>query len=138
MARRATRQNVGLLNLIFAEQRSPLVQLLAGAVLWSPFHVEDLVRRSDKLLGVPVTAHTPLHLQRRRLVSDGHLIDSTMASGASDSLVHMNAVVEIGIVGEIVDPNPLNRLAGAKAGTNRFQIRTISPDLLVTVHAGFG
>jgi hypothetical protein len=61
-----------------------------------------------------------------------------MAGGAAYALVHMNAVVEIRIVGEIVDPNPLNRLPGAKAGSNGFQIWAISPDLLVTVHAGFG
>ncbi len=94
--------------------------MFAGSVLRSPFHVEDIVRGSDKFLGASVTAQTPLHLQRRSLESDGHLIDTTVASGAADALVHMNAVIEIRIVGEIVDPNPLDRLAAAKAGPDRF------------------
>ena len=59
-----------------------------------------------------------------------------MASGTADALVYMNTMIEIGIVGEIVDPNPFNWLAGAKAGTNRLQVRAIGPYLLVAVHAG--
>jgi hypothetical protein len=46
-------------------------------------------------------------------------------------------MVEIRIVGEIVHPDPFDRLPGAKAGANRFQIGTIGPDLLVAVHADF-
>lgn len=84
-----------------------------------------------------MTVKTPLHLQRRSLVSDGHLIDATMASGAANALIHMDAVVEIRIVGEIVNPNPLDRLPAAKAGTDRFQIGALGPNLLVAVHAGF-
>jgi hypothetical protein len=60
-----------------------------------------------------------------------------MASRTANALIYMNAMVEIRIVGEIVDPNPLNRLAGAKAGPDRFEIRTIGPDLLMAVHADF-
>ena len=83
-------------------------------VLLSPIHGEDLVCWSDKFLGATVTAQTPLHLQRTSLVSDGHLIDPTMAGGATHALIHMNAVVEISLVREIVNPNPLDGLAAAK------------------------
>lgn len=49
----------------------------------------------------------------------------------------MNAVVEIGIVGKVVDPDPLYWFASAQARANRFEIWTVGPDLLMTIHAGF-
>ena len=95
MTRGATSQNLGLLNLVFTEQRFAFSQLVAGSVLLSPLHVKNLVRRSDEFLGVPMTAKTPFHLQRRGLIRNRHLIDATMAGRATDTFIHVNAVVEI-------------------------------------------
>ena len=61
-----------------------------------------------------------------------------MTGGAAHTFVHVNAVVEIGIVRKIVDPDPLEWIASAKTGAHWFQIRTISPDLLVAVHTRLG
>lgn len=60
-----------------------------------------------------------------------------MTGRAPNALVHVNTVIEVGIVGKIVDPDPLDRFTGAKTGANWFEIRTVSPDLLMTVHASF-
>ena len=50
----------------------------------------------------------------------------------------MNAVIEIRVVRKVVHPNPLNWFAVAEAGAHRLQIRAVSPDLFVTIHAGAG
>jgi hypothetical protein len=60
-----------------------------------------------------------------------------MAGIASDSFRDMDAVVEINKIGEVVYPGPDQRFAGSKTGTNRFQVRTINPDLRMTIHARF-
>jgi hypothetical protein len=82
-----------------------------------------------------MTLETPLHLQRRGLISDWHLVDSSVAGGTTHTFVYVNAVIEVGVVRKIVNSNPLDGFSGAKTGSNWFQIRTISPDLLVTIHA---
>ena len=82
-----------------------------------------------------MTGKTPLHLQCRRLVSNRHLIHTTVARRTADAFVYMNAVVEISVVGQVMYPNPLDRFASAKAGAHWFKIRAVSPDLLVAIHA---
>lgn len=84
-----------------------------------------------------MTLEAPLHLQSRRLISNGHLIDATMTSRAADAFIYMNAVIEIGIVRKIVNPDPFHWFAVAKAGSHRLKVRTVGPDLFVTAHADF-
>ena len=67
-----------------------------------------------------------------------HLVDRPVAGGAADALVHVNAVIEIHEVGQIVDARPLERLAGAEALPHRLQHRRVRPDLRVAVHARLG
>lgn len=64
MTRGATGQDLGLLNLVFADQRFALSQLFGGSVLLAPLHIENLVGRSYELLWGTMTAKTPFHLQR--------------------------------------------------------------------------
>jgi len=82
-----------------------------------------------------MTRKTPLHLQCRRLVSNRHLIHTTVARRTAHAFVYMNAVVEISVVGQVMYPNPLDRFAGAKTGAHWFKIRAVRPDLLVAIHA---
>ena len=135
MTCRATRQYLRWLYVILRYQRFSFVNLFFGFVLGMPFHVEDLVFLAHKLLGISVTTQTPLHLQRRRLVSDRHLIDAAVAGRTTDAFVHMNAVIEIDVIGKIVDAPPLDRFARAKAGADGLKVRAVGPDLFVTVHA---
>ena len=85
-----------------------------------------------------MTFKTPFHLQRRSLISDGHLVHASMTGGTADALVHVNAVIKICVVRQVVNSDPLNRFAGAKTGAHRFEIRALSPNLLMTIHAGVG
>ena len=59
-----------------------------------------------------------------------------MTGRTTHAFVHMNAVIEVSVVWQVVHPDPLNRFAGAEAGTNRLEIRAIRPNLLMAVHAG--
>ena len=85
-----------------------------------------------------MTLQTPLHLQRCRLISQRHQIDSPMTGRTSHAFVHVNAVIEIDEVGQVINTLPLDRLACAPALANRFEIRTVSPDLRMAVHTSLG
>ena len=64
--------------------------------------------RPHVLLGCAVAVEAPLHLQRLRL-PERHLVDAPVAGGAADALVHVDAVVEVDEVGQVVDLDPLDR-----------------------------
>ena len=87
---------------------------------------------------MPVTIQTPLHLQRRRLENDRHLVDAAMTRGAADAVVHVNRMIEIGKVRQVVNANPFERLACFQTGAYRFEIGTVGPNLFVTAHANLG
>ena len=80
----------------------------------------------------------PLHLQRRRLKHDRHLIDSTVTGRTTDAFVHVNAVIEVSVVRQVVNSDPFDWLAGTKTRADGLEIRTVGPDLLMTAHAGIG
>lgn len=61
-----------------------------------------------------------------------------MTRRATDTFFHVNAVIEIGVIRQIVYANPLDRLARAKTRAYGFEIWTVSPDLFVAVHARRG
>ena len=85
-----------------------------------------------------VTLEAPGHAQRFRLVNDGHCIDLAVAAVTTDAAVHVHGVVEIDVVGRLVDADPFHRCARCPAGTDRGQLRTLGFDLRVTRHAGLG
>jgi len=62
-----------------------------------------------------MTVETPFHLQRLLLPHERHAINLAVAGRAADALVHVNAVVEVDEVRQIVDARPLNRFAAAEA-----------------------
>jgi len=103
-----------------------------------PLHREHFLLRPDELLWVAMTLETPLHIQRRDLISQRHQIDSPVTSRATDAFVYVNAVIEINEVGKVVYARPLDRLAGAPAFANGFEIRTVRPDLRMAIHASLG
>ncbi len=61
-----------------------------------------------------------------------------MTRRTAHPFVHMNAVIEISVVRKVVHSDPFDRFAGTKAGTDRLEIRTLSPNLFMTIHAGVG
>ena len=66
MARAATRQHASGLNLIIGGELLPFFELIE--ILRRPFHVKDLVARSDEALGLAMTLDAPLHVERRDLI----------------------------------------------------------------------
>lgn len=100
-----------------------------------PIHSEHFFPWSDELLRIAMALEAPLHIQRRDLIGERHQIDSAVTRRAADSLVQVNAVIEIDEVGQIVHPRPSDRLACAPALANGLQVRRVRPDLRVAVHA---
>ena len=94
--------------------------------------------RTDLQLGITVAVQAPLHLQAADLVHQRHGINRAMAGAATDSLSHVNAVVEVDELGQIVNTLPFDGTLFDPAVPHRFQQRGIGPDLAVTGHAGFG
>src|SRR5262249_42133339 len=89
----------------------------------------------DESLRRAMTFETPFHLQRCRLVSNRHLVNPAVTGCATYPFVYVNAVIEIGVIRQIVYADPFDWFAGAKARAHRFQIRAVCPNLLVTIHA---
>jgi len=81
---------------------------------------------------------TPLHVKRLRFPSDRHLVNSTVTSRAADAFGDVDAVIEIGEVGQIVDTIPFQGRIGCQAGTYGPEQRRFHPQLRVTSHAGLG
>lgn len=82
-----------------------------------------------------MTLEAPLHLQRRGLVNDGHFIDTPVARRTADAFIHVNRVIEVCVVRQVVHANPFQRLARLETGAHRLEVRTVRPDLFVTAHA---
>jgi len=53
----------------------------------------------------------------------------TVAGIAAHSLIHVDAVVEIHEVGQLVDARPFERTPGAKTFADRLEVRCVGPDL---------
>src|SRR5205814_1453025 len=91
--------------------------------------------RTDKSLRTAVAVQAPLHVKRRRLPGQRHLIDAAMAGGAADAFLHVNTVIEVDEVRKVVDAVPTQRFARAQAFANRLEHATLHPNLVMTVHA---
>ena len=61
-----------------------------------------------------------------------------MARCAANPLRHVNAVIEVHVVRQVVYSNPANGTVTAKNLAHRFQHRRVIPDLRVAVNTGFG
>ena len=121
-------------DLVFLGQLFPDLFLICGGF---PIHVENLVFRANVLRGITVAIEAPLHRQRRGLKNQRHLVDRAVARGAADSFVDVNAVVEIDIIGEAVNLDPLDRLIRSVALANRLEITDIIEENRMAIHAGF-
>ena len=128
MACRTTRQ---FLNVVLLHQlRSDLFLILRDVG-----HVEDLAARADVLLRRAVAVDAPLHRERRGLKGQRHLVDASVARGAADAFVDVDAVVEVHEIRQAVDAAPDDRRVRGVAGAHRLEHRGVGPDLCVAVHA---
>ena len=86
--------------------------------------------------GVAVAVEAPAHTERRHLRDDFHLVDTTVTGDTADSAGHVRVMVEVGVVGKLVDANPAHRTAALGAVANRGERRAVLLHRLMAVHAG--
>src|SRR5262245_11074762 len=86
---------------------------------------------------MPVAIQTPFHEQRGMLPNQRHAIHSPVAGATADSFVHMNAMVEVGEVRQIVHPSPSNGSVRPVAFAHWLEHWARRPNLRMAVHAGF-
>lgn len=58
-----------------------------------------------------------------------------MTGRTAYAFVHVNRVIEIRKVREVVNAHPFQRLSGPQTRAHGFEIRTVRPNLFVTTHA---
>jgi len=80
----------------------------------------------------------PLHLQRRFLPHERHVVDPPMAGDTANAFLYVDAVIKVDKVWQVVDSRPHDRSIAAKARTYGFEHRARCPDLGMTGHTGFG
>ena len=85
-----------------------------------------------------MTLQAPFHLQRLCLIDDRHLIDLAMTCRAAHAFIHVNRMIEVGEVRQVMHAHPFKRLAGLEARPYRLEVRTVRPNLLVAAHANCG
>src|SRR6187431_2628602 len=119
------RSNVVLLAELFAEFGTRL----------RPCHVGDLADRPKVRLWVAMAVQAPAHAERLVLIDLFHLIDPPVTAHAADAAGHVGAMVEVDVVGEVVDLHPLDRVTRLVALADGRELGARRPDLAVTVHA---
>ncbi len=92
MASGTTGQGARVLDLVFRHQTAADRFLVAGGLV---AHGGDVLARPEDPLGVTVAVEAPIHLQRVFLPCERHPIHPAMATLAADTLIDVNAVIEI-------------------------------------------
>ena len=95
----------------------------------SPIHIKDLILRPQVRFRIAVAIQAPLHVQRRSLENQRHLIDGAVTGGTSNTLINVNTVIEVDVIRKIVNAVPLQRRIGRHTQANGFEHRRIFPDL---------
>jgi hypothetical protein len=110
-----------------------------GLIRWSfPIHVENLIAWPQNRFRVAMAVQTPLHQQRRRLKHERHLVHLPVAGRAANTFVDVNAVIEIDVIRQPVDANPLNRFIRSITFAYWLQISGVVEENGMAIHAGLG
>src|SRR5690242_336312 len=134
MTYRATGQFVRTFNAIIPAQLASECELI---IRLRVAHVEDQLARPQVLLWRSMAAQAPLHEQRWNLVGERHAVDLAVTRRAADTLVHMNAVIEIHEARQVVDSVPAERATCRITGPHRLEHLAAYPNLRMAVHASF-
>ena len=78
----------------------------------------------------------PTHAVGLGVVDDFHVVDLAMASHTTDAPIYVHGVVEVNVIGGLVNPDPGNGIPGFPGFADGCQFRAQGFDLSVTVHAG--
>ena len=94
-----------------------------------PVEIKDLALRAQKLFRRAVALQTPRHALRLRLPHRSHVIDLSVTAKAAHSAIHVRGMVEINIIGRLVNAHPLNGQPGLSARLHGGQLRAGGFDL---------
>ena len=89
-------------------------------------------------LGISVALQAPTHRQLLLLPDLFHEIHPAVARHAGNPAVDVGRMVEIGIIRQVVNPNPADWLTAFPALPQRFEQRGILFDVSMAVHARLG
>jgi hypothetical protein len=105
-----------------------------------PVHVEDLGRRAKEILGGAMAIKAPLHAERLSLVNHAHFVHRPMTAVAAHAAVHVNGMIEVGVIRETMDLNPRDGLTALPTLTHGSETGAVRQDLALTVaiDAGLG
>lgn len=131
MARRATRQQIRALNVVPGRKSVAAGKLIRRR---QPFHIKDLALWPQVLFRRAMTSDAPLHLQRSYLPRQRHFVNAAVTSRATDSLIHVNTMIEVNKVWEIMNAGPPNWPVCAKALADRLQVWAICKELRMAIH----
>ena len=79
-----------------------------GVFIRNPVQISNVFLRSEVWLGFSVTIKAPGHTQRFGLIDLIHLVDASVAGNTADTPVHVDTVIEVNVVGQIVHLFPFN------------------------------
>ena len=80
----------------------------------------------------------PTHTQGLGLLNDFHLLDVSVATGASYACSHMDTVVEISVVRYVMNSNPMNRRPGRHTLLQGCEEGAVSFEYLMAIHTDLG
>lgn len=101
----------------------------------APFKLRDQSRVTDMRRRITVTLKAPAHAERFVLVDNFHGVDSAMTLHTTDATVDVGRVIEVRVVRQIMDLDPLHRHACFVTFMQRGQVHAFGVDLRVAVHA---
>ena len=84
-----------------------------------PRHVVDLVVWTEVILRSAMTIDAPSHVKRLGLPGERHLVDLPMTGGTAHAFGDVDAVVEVGEIGQIMHPIPFQRLVRRQTVAHR-------------------
>lgn len=112
---------------------------LLGLPDWRlPIEVEDFRAGTDEVLRVAMAVQAPAHAVRLSVMDDVHFVDLTVATHAADATIHVNGMVEVDVVGSLVDLDPFDWLASSPTLTDCLKLGIVFLHLGVAVHAALG
>lgn len=99
---------------------------------------KKLIARLQARSGIAVTVETPAHVERPGLRGEGHPSQIAVATRAAHAFRHMDAVVEIDVIGQARDAGPLQGLVGRSAAHDGLEHRGVGEELGMAVQTGLG
>src|ERR1700722_14739320 len=115
VTRVATRHVSGVVDLVVVpELLTQRRTLFAFGML--PFHVSDSnVFGTQMRFRSAVAFKAPAHAQRSGLEDNVHAVDPAMAFDAAHAVIDVGAVIEVNVIGQVMNLDPLDRFAGLPA-----------------------